>query len=86
MHPQAPTTKLQEERLRAEGKRLVDFAQFLIQNKRHRIDQTLKRVLIIPLGSIVFLLVLAFIIFRFLTTGILKPLLLLERATENRRS
>ena len=74
--------QVQEEHLRAEGKRLVDFAQLLIQKKRHRIDQTLKRVLIIPLGSIAFLFVLAFVIFRFLTTGILKPLLLLESATE----
>ena len=71
-----------EERLRAEGKSLIDFAQLLIQKKRHRIDQTLKRVLIIPLASIVFLIVLAFVIFRFVTTGILKPLLLLESATE----
>lgn len=74
--------QVQEEHLRAEGKRLVDFAQLLIQKKRHRIDQTLKRVLIIPLGSIAFLFALAFVIFRFLTTGILKPLLLLESATE----
>ncbi|WP_054699313.1 HAMP domain-containing protein [Desulfosarcina cetonica] len=73
---------LHEEHLRAEGKSLVDFAQLLIQKKRHRIDQALKRVLIIPLASIVFLIVLAFVISRFVTTGILKPLLLLESATE----
>lgn len=74
--------QLQEERLRAEGKSLVDFTQLLIQKKRARIGQTLKRVLIIPLASIGFLIVLAFVIFRFLTRGILKPLLLLEDATE----
>jgi two-component system, NtrC family, sensor kinase len=72
----------QEESLRAEGKGLVDFAQLLILKKRHRIGQTLKRVLIIPLASIGFLIVLAFVIFRFLTTRILKPLLLVENATE----
>ena len=74
--------QLQEESLRAEGKALVDFAQLLIQKKRSRIGQTLKRVLIIPLASIGFLIVLAFVIFRFLTRVILKPLLLLEDATE----
>ena len=74
--------QLQAERLRVEGKRLLDFAQLLIQKKRHRIDQNLKRVLIIPLASIVFLIVLAFVISRFVTRGILKPLLLLESATE----
>jgi two-component system NtrC family sensor kinase len=72
----------QEDKLRAEGKRLVDFAQLLIQRKRHRIDQTLKRVLVIPLASIGFLIVLVLVIFLFVTTGILKPLSLVENATE----
>lgn len=71
-----------EENLRAEGKRLVDFTQLLIQKKRYRIGQTLKRVLTIPLASIGFLVVLIFFIFRFVTTGILKPLSLVENATE----
>lgn len=74
--------KLHEERLRSQGKDLVDFAQLLIHKKRHKIDQTLKRVLTIPLASIGFLIMLAFVIFRFLTRGILKPLLLVESATE----
>ena len=71
----------QEEGLRANGKALVDFAQLLIQKKRSRIDQTLKRVLIIPLASVGFLIVLAVAVFRFLTQGILKPLAMLEDAT-----
>jgi two-component system NtrC family sensor kinase len=71
-----------EERLRGEGKLLVDFAQNLIQRKRRRIDQTLKRVLTIPLASIASLVVLVILIFRFVTTGILKPLSLVEDATE----
>jgi two-component system NtrC family sensor kinase len=75
-------SQLQAESLRAEGKSLVDFAQLLIQKKRYRIDQALKRVLIIPLAIIGFLIVLAFVIFRFLTMEVLKPLLLLEDATE----
>lgn len=79
---QAHGPPLQEEQLRAEGKRLVDFAQLLIQHKRHRIDQTLKRVLTIPLASIGFLIVLVLVIFLLVTTGILKPLSLVENATE----
>ena len=76
------STPIQAQTLRPEGKRLVDFAQLLIDKKRHMIDRTLKRVLTIPLASIGFLIALAFVIFHFLTTGILKPLLLVERATE----
>jgi len=75
-------SRLQEERLRANGKALVDFAQLLIQKKRAKIDQNLQRVLIIPLAGIGFLIVLAILVFRFLTQGILKPLLMLEDATE----
>jgi len=71
-----------EEKLRSEGKDLVDFAQNLILKKRRRIDQTLQRVLIIPLASIASLLVLIVVIFRFMTTGILKPLSLVKSATK----
>ena len=71
-----------EEKLRTEGKYLVEFTQNLIQKKRRRIDQTLKRVLTIPIASIASLIVLVIVIFRFVTTGILKPLLLVESATE----
>jgi len=73
---------LQEERLRANGKALVDFAQLLIEKKRAKIDQNLHRVLIIPLAGIGLLIVLAILVFRFLTQVILKPLLMLEDATE----
>jgi two-component system, NtrC family, sensor kinase len=71
-----------EERLRTEGKFLVDFAQDLIQKKRRRIDQTLKRVMAIPLASILSLIVLIVVIFRYVTSGILAPLSLVEKATE----
>ena len=60
----------------------MDFAQTLIQKKRQRIDQTLKRVLTIPLVSIAILVVLVIVIFRLVTTGILKPLSLVESAIE----
>ncbi|MBU2550056.1 MAG: HAMP domain-containing protein [Proteobacteria bacterium] len=75
-------TQDQEEDLRAKGKSLVDFSILLIQKKRHRIDQTLKRVLIIPFASLGFLIVLVFVISYFIITGILKPLQVLESATE----
>ncbi len=71
-----------EDKLRTKGKYLVDFAQNLIQKKRQRIDQTLKRVLTIPLVSLAILVVLVIVIFRLVTTGILKPLSLVESATE----
>lgn len=73
--------KMQED-LRAEGKGLAEFAQQLIKKKRHRIDLALSRVLTIPFISITILIVLALVIFRFVTTGILKPLLLVEKATD----
>jgi signal transduction histidine kinase len=71
-----------EENLRTEGKELVAFAQSLILKKRQRIDQTLQRVLTIPLASIASLLVLIIVVFRFMTTGILKPLSLVKSATK----
>ncbi|MDA8139541.1 MAG: ATP-binding protein [Desulfobacteraceae bacterium] len=71
-----------EENLRAEGKGLAEFAQMLILKKRQRIDQALQRVLAIPLASIGFLILLILFIFRFVTTGILKPLLLVRNATD----
>ncbi len=71
-----------EDRLRTKGKYLVDFTQTLIQKKRKRIDQTLKRVLTIPLVSIAILVVLVIVIFRLVNTGILKPLSLVESAIE----
>jgi CHASE3 domain sensor protein len=43
-----------EERLRSEGKNLVDFAQNLIQKKRGRIDQNLQRVLTINDRNLLF--------------------------------
>jgi len=71
-----------EEKLRSEGKDLVNFAQNLIRKKRRRIDQALQRVLTIPLASIACLVVLIIVIFRLITTGILKPLSLVKGATK----
>ncbi len=71
-----------EEVLRSYGKFLAEFAQNLILRKRHRIDQTLKRVMAIPLASIGLFIVLVLVVFRFVTTGILKPLLIVRNATD----
>ena len=73
----------QEEILRTEGKALVDFAQSLIQIKRQRTDETLRHALAIPLACIGVLIILTVVIFRFVNSGILKPLSIIERATEN---
>jgi two-component system NtrC family sensor kinase len=72
----------QVEKLRTEGKSLVGFAQRLIWIKRKRIDETLKRALAIPLACVGGLIVLVAVIFRFVNRGILKPLSMVEEATE----
>jgi two-component system NtrC family sensor kinase len=76
------SSQKQVEKLRTEGKSLVDFAQRLIQIKRKRIDATLKRALAIPVACVGGLIVLVAVIFRFVNRGILKPLSMIEEATE----
>jgi two-component system NtrC family sensor kinase len=76
------SSQKQVEKLRTEGKSLVDFAQRLIRIKRKRIDATLKRALAIPLACVGGLIVLVAVIFRFVNRGILKPLSMIEEATE----
>lgn len=71
-----------EEALRTKGKALVEFAQRLIRIKRQRIDETLRRALTIPLACMVGLIILIAVIFRFVNGGILKPLSLVEQATD----
>lgn len=75
-------SQVHEEALRTEGKRLLDFSQSLIREKRRRIDQALQRVLIIPLGSMGSLLILVVVLFRFVNRGILRPMWLVKKATE----
>ena len=70
------------ELIRAKGKALVDFAQNLIKEKRMRINRILYRSLIIPLASMVAFVLLIIVVFQFVNRGILKPLSLLEHATE----
>jgi two-component system, NtrC family, sensor kinase len=70
------------EAIRAKGKALVDFAQGLIKVKRKRIDRVLNRSLIFPLVAIVAFLILIAVVIQLLNRGILRPLSLVERATE----
>ena len=70
------------ENLRTEGKSLVDFAQRLIRLKRNMIEQNIEQALVIPLVCIVSLFILFLVIFRFVNSGILKPLSIVEKATE----
>lgn len=72
----------QQRILRTEGKSLVDFAQRLIRLKRRMIEQNIKRALAIPLVCMVTLFILFLVIFRFVNRGILKPLSMVEKATE----
>ena len=68
--------------LRTEGKSLVDFAQRLIRLKRRMIEQNIERALAIPLLCMAALFILFLVIFRFVNSGILKPLSIVEKATE----
>ncbi len=74
--------KIRLDEIRTEGKALVDFAQGLIKVKRRRIDRVLNRSLIFPLIAIVAFVVLIGVVIQLLNRGILKPLSLVERATE----
>ncbi len=70
------------EEIRARGKALVDFSQGLIKVKRRRIDRVLNRSLVFPLVAIVAFLILIAVVIQLLNRGILRPLSLVERATE----
>lgn len=67
---------------RSKGKALVDFAQKLIKLKRLRINEALNRSLPIPLASIAAFVLLIAVLFQLVNRGILKPLALVEKATE----
>lgn len=76
------TNKAQIERFRLRGRVLVDFAEHLIMVKRGRIEERLTRSLIMPLISIGIFSVLIIVVFQLVNRGILKPLKVVERATE----
>jgi two-component system, NtrC family, sensor kinase len=76
------TNKARIERFRLMGRDLVDFAEHLIMVKRGRIEARLNRSLIMPLISISIFFVLIIVVFLWVSRGILKPLHLVEQATE----
>jgi signal transduction histidine kinase len=76
------TPKMNLEGIREKGKALVDFAQNLIKVKRKRIHRALNTSLVIPLGSMAAFVLLVLVVFQLVNRGILRPLSLVERATE----
>jgi len=74
--------KLDVEGIRAKGKLLVDFTNNLIAAKRQRIESAMKRTLTIPLAFLGSFVVFVILIIKLVAKGILKPLALLQRATE----
>jgi two-component system NtrC family sensor kinase len=78
----ANSDQIHVDRIRARGKALVDFAQRLTLTKRQRIQKALTRTLIIPLAFLGSFLVVAIVTFLVVAKGILKPLGLVERATD----
>jgi two-component system NtrC family sensor kinase len=70
------------DKIRERGKALVDFAQKLTLTKRQRIQKALSRTLIIPLAFLGSFLVVVIVTFLVVARGILKPLALVERATD----
>jgi two-component system NtrC family sensor kinase len=76
------TPKMDLEGIREKGKALVDFAQKLIKMKRRRIERALGQSLIMPFASFAAFIILIAVVFQLVNRGILRPLSLVERATE----
>jgi len=74
--------ELNVERIRTKGKKMVDFANELIMTKRQRIQKDIHRIMIIPLTFIVSFIVFMILILQLISKGILKPVALMQKATE----
>jgi two-component system NtrC family sensor kinase len=74
--------ELNVERIRTKGKKMVDFANELIITKRHRIQKAINRIGIIPLVFLVSFIVFVILILQLISKGILKPVALMQQATE----
>ncbi len=70
------------EMIRTKGKKMVDFAKELIMTKRKRIQKDIHRIMIIPLTFIVSFIVFMILILQLISKGILKPVALMQKATE----
>jgi len=74
--------ELNVEMIRTKGKKMVDFANELIMTKRQRIQKDIHRIMIIPLIFIVSFIVFMILILQLISKGILKPVALMQKATE----
>jgi signal transduction histidine kinase len=74
--------ELNVEMIRTKGKKMVDFANELIMTKRQRIQKDIHRIMIIPLSFIVSFIVFMILILQLISKGILKPVALMQKATE----
>ncbi len=68
--------------IRSEGKAIVDFAQKLKKIKWLRIKSILNRTMFIPAAFLISFFILAGIVLHLLTQGILKPLSIVRKATD----
>jgi signal transduction histidine kinase len=75
-------TELNVERIRTKGKKMVDFAIELIIAKRQRIQKAINRIGIIPVVFLVSFIVFVVLILQLISKGILKPVALMQQATE----
>jgi signal transduction histidine kinase len=75
-------TELNVERIRTKGKKMVDFANELIIAKRQRIQKAINRIGIIPVVFLVSFIVFVVLILQLISKGILKPVALMQQATE----
>jgi two-component system NtrC family sensor kinase len=74
--------ELNVEMIRTKGKKMVDFANELITTKRRRIQNDINRIGIIPLVFLISFIVFVVLILQLISKGILKPVALMQQATE----
>jgi two-component system, NtrC family, sensor kinase len=70
------------ELIRTKGKKMVDFANELITTKRLRIQMAINRIGIIPVVFLFSFIVFVVLILQLISKGILKPVALMQQATE----
>ena len=70
------------EQIRTKGKKMVDFANELITTKRDRIQMAINRIGIIPVVFLISFIVFIVLILQLIVKGILKPVALMQKATE----
>ena len=74
--------ELNVEKIRTKGKKMVDFANELIITKRHRIQKAINRIGFIPVVFLASFIVFVMLILQLISKGILKPVALMQQATE----